>query len=49
MTLSKFHVHDKPGTPKKPEPAIVNAAIGTEIATINAILAALRNLGLIEP
>lgn len=49
MTLSRFHVHDKSGTPEEPEPGIANAAIGTEVATINAILTALRNLGLIKP
>lgn len=49
MTLTRFGVHSRSGTPKKPEPAVPNAAIGTEIATINAILARLRALGLIEP
>lgn len=49
MTLSRFKVHDKPGTPTVPGPPIANAALGTEVATINAILAALRNLGLINP
>lgn len=30
-------------------PAIANAAVGTEVATINAILAAMRTHGLVEP
>lgn len=49
MTLTRFPVHSRPDTPKVPEPAIANAAIGTEIATINAILAVLRKYELIKP
>lgn len=47
-TVTRFGVHQPADTPKEPLPAIANAAIGTEIATINAVLAALRAYGLIE-
>lgn len=47
--VTRFPVHGKPEAPKVPEPAIPNAAIGTEVATINAILAVLRKFGLIAP
>lgn len=47
--VTKFPVHANPAAPKVPEPPIANAAIGTEIATINAVLAVLRKFGLIEP
>lgn len=46
--VTKFSLHANPKAPKVPEPAIANAALGTEIATINAILAVMRKFGLIN-
>lgn len=44
----RFGVFDKADPPAEQQGPIANAAIGTEVATINAILAALRAYGLIK-
>lgn len=45
----RFGAHNKADTPPPQQGPIANATIGTEVATINSILAALREYGLIKP
>lgn len=55
MSLSRqdrrraFGAHEKADAPPPQQGPIANAALGTEVATINAILAALRAYGLLKP